>query len=437
MKRVILLVSVFMLSVTSIFAEGFQVNLQSTKQTGMGHTGTAMRLGAEGMHFNPASLVYINKMDFSVGASGVISNVNYTGAKGYEASTKNPIGTPLFLYAGFSVIPERLAVGLSVTTPYGSTVDWGSNWAGSSLVQDISLKSYFFQPTVSLKLCKGLSFGAGLVIATGNFSLSRGLMPAGSLVAADAKYKDVVPLSVGVNGSSSVRFGYNLGLMYEFNDQFSVGLNYRSKILMRVSSGEAKLNYIDAKAQQIIASLGVPIPPIDEASFSSELPLPSNVTLGFAFKPIEKLSLALDVQYTAWSAYKKLDLEFNEEILKKYNIKADKKYENTFAIRLGAQYALNKSIDLRAGIYYDQTPVQEMHYNPETPGADKIGYSIGASYRPCKGLSIDVALLYINGMKTSGEYVTSSPLSTEAATYFKGEYKSTAFVPSIGVSYTF
>lgn len=436
MKKLILSLSLI-LTITAASAEGFQVNLQSTKQTGMGHAGTAMRLGAEGMHFNPASLIFINKMDFSVGASGVMSKVDYKNSEGLKASTDNPMGTPLFAYAGFSIIPNKLAVGVSVTTPYGSTVDWGRDWVGSSLVQDISLKSYFFQPTVAVKLAKGLSFGAGLVVATGDFSLSRGLLPAGTLAAAGAEYKDVVPLSVNVTGKSSVRMGFNFGLLYEFNDQFSVGLNYRSKVVMKVDDGQARLNYIDAKAQQVIAATGVPIPPIDEASFNSELPLPANLTLGFAFKPIKGLTLALDVQYTEWSAYKKLDLIFNESVLQQFNIKADKKYKNTFAVRLGGQYTVSPKFDLRAGVYYDQTPVQEMHYNPETPGADKLGISVGASYRPCRGLSIDLALLYINGMKTNGEYVTSSPLSPSAATYFRGSYKSTAFTPSIGVSYRF
>ncbi|MEG1634634.1 MAG: outer membrane protein transport protein [Rikenellaceae bacterium] len=436
MKKVILLVSLLFAS-TITFAEGFQVNLQSTKQTGMGHTGTAIKLGAEGMHFNPASLIYIPKMDFSAGITGVKAIAKYESAEGYKAKTDNKMGTPLFLYAGFSLIPEKLAVGLSVTTPYGSTNNWGRDWEGSSLVQDISLKSYFIQPTVAVKLAKGLSFGAGLMIATGDFSISRGLLPSGALYAAGAQYEDVVPLSVGVSGSSSVRIGYNIGLMYEFNDQFSVGLNYRSKVVMKVSSGEAKLSYIDAQAKEVIAATGLPIPPIDEASFSSELPLPSNLTLGFAFKPITNLLLALDVQYTGWSSYERLDLVFNEDILKKYNIVAEKKYENTFGVRLGGQYTLNKKFDLRAGIYYDQTPVQEMQYNPETPGADKVGISVGASYRPCKGLSIDIAFLYIDGLKTDGEYVTSSPLSESAATYFRGRYKSIAFAPSIGLSYRF
>lgn len=46
---------------------------------------------------------------------------------------------------------------------------------------------------------------------------------------------------------------------------------------MKVSSGEATLNYVDAQA--IIGRLpNVMIPPINDAHFSSELPLPSNLT---------------------------------------------------------------------------------------------------------------------------------------------------------------
>ena len=41
-------------TLSSAFAEGYQVNVLSTKQTGMGHVGTGMKLGAESMHFNPA-----------------------------------------------------------------------------------------------------------------------------------------------------------------------------------------------------------------------------------------------------------------------------------------------------------------------------------------------------------------------------------------------
>ena len=43
-------------------AEGYQVNTLSARQNGMGHTGTALKLGAESNIFNPAGLAFMNGM---------------------------------------------------------------------------------------------------------------------------------------------------------------------------------------------------------------------------------------------------------------------------------------------------------------------------------------------------------------------------------------
>ena len=102
MRKLITVLSVF-LSATA-FAEGYQVNLQSTRQAGMGHVGSAMKLGAESMHFNPAGLVYMDKkVDLSFGASAVATDVTYRGEGGYHANTDNSISTPMYFYAGFNV----------------------------------------------------------------------------------------------------------------------------------------------------------------------------------------------------------------------------------------------------------------------------------------------------------------------------------------------
>lgn len=43
-----------MLSACAAMAEGYQINTLSARQLGMGHTGTALKLGSESMIFNPA-----------------------------------------------------------------------------------------------------------------------------------------------------------------------------------------------------------------------------------------------------------------------------------------------------------------------------------------------------------------------------------------------
>src|SRR6056300_650927 len=87
------------------FAGGFQVNLQGTKQTGMGHLGTSFHLGASSTYFNPA-MMGLGDKKFSVEAGGsfISSNVQFrNGNTGNFENTDNPLGTPFYLYATYKV----------------------------------------------------------------------------------------------------------------------------------------------------------------------------------------------------------------------------------------------------------------------------------------------------------------------------------------------
>ena len=65
-SKLLVAVATVMIAVPA-FAEGYQVNSQSARQTGMGHTGTALKLGAESMLFNPAGMAFMDsKFDISL-----------------------------------------------------------------------------------------------------------------------------------------------------------------------------------------------------------------------------------------------------------------------------------------------------------------------------------------------------------------------------------
>ena len=486
MKRLVIVVLASILSMT-VFAEGYQVNLLSTKQTGMGHVGTGMKLGAESMHFNPAGLVFLRtNMDFSLGISAIMAKAKYS-YDGYSAKTDNPVGTPLYAYAGFKIY-ENLAAGISLTTPYGNSLKWPKNWAGAGLIQDISLKSYVIQPTLSYKITDRLSIGVGLQLAWGNVNLSRALMSAGDLQRIGAEFESFLPLLASVpsnvisdadkqamqemvasmknaevppayarlEGNAHMRVGFNVGIMYDVCDQVTVGLSYRSKIKMRVKEGEASLNYANRRIEDLFTNmedllakygpmlnqlLGVTVPNIsipkyDEGSFRAELPLPSNTTLGVSYRPTDRWELALDLQYVGWNAYDSLNVHFNEAELGIAPIKAEKNYKNSMTYRIGASYKTTDRLVLRAGVYYDQSPIRKKLYNPETPGMNKLGLSAGLTFEPYKGLQFDVAFLYIQGFSQHGKYPYKNVVTGEDE-MFEGKYKSTAFSPSIGISYRF
>ena len=113
----------------SSFAEGYQVNLQSAKQTAMGHVGAALKLGAESMHFNPAGMVFMeNAIDLSAGASFTYPIATFK-SNGIKSKTDNPVSTPFFAYAGFKIY-DNLAAGIGVNNPYGSSLKWGKTGLG-------------------------------------------------------------------------------------------------------------------------------------------------------------------------------------------------------------------------------------------------------------------------------------------------------------------
>ncbi|MFI3240471.1 MAG: outer membrane protein transport protein [Bacteroidales bacterium] len=422
-------------------AEGYQVNSLSASQVGMAHVGTGMKLGAESMHFNPAGMAFMeDKLDFSIGASAVVPSATCTYS-GTEYSNNSTVSTPLYAYGAFSV-NDKIKVGISLTTPYGSSIDWGSNWAGAVLSQNVSLQAFSLQPTIAWKITDKLSIGAGAIISWGSVELEKGLVSASSmnmvLAAQGSEYSfgDTTPASVQLSGSSKVSVGYNVGAMYDITDKLTVGASFRSEMGLKVEAGDAKLIYAkDNDMAQLL--LGTTLDAMDNSQFEAEMPMPYNLTLGTSYQLTSRLLLAFDAQLTGWSAYDVLNINFLGDELTAYNQSLEKNYSNSWAFRIGAEYALNKSIDLRAGFYYDQSPVNSEYYNPETPSMDKISPSFGFSYRPTANISIDVACAYIHGLGADDASYTYTDTLLETETTFTANYSVSAWNPTLGISYSF
>ena len=459
MKKIIVAACLSILPFSHSIAEGYQANVQSTKQSGMGHVGVAMKLGAESMHFNPAGLAFMNDpVGISVGASGVFSNVKYTNGA-YSHETDNKMSTPLYAYVGFKIF-ENVAAGISLTTPYGSGINYGKNWVGSYLVQDLSLQSFSIQPTVSWKIMDRLSIGAGLMVMTGNFTLSRSLIPAGALEGLRPfapkvpglnevlnNYKDISAASASLAGSADMKLGFNVGAMFDITDRLTVGLSYRSKVMMQVNEGEAELSYANkaeleamlAKVNPILAAVGknpIGVPPLDKGTFKAEMPLPSNWNIGLSYRASDRLMLSAETQIVGWSAYQSLNVQFSQEVLGGYSLKAEKNYKNSCIFRIGSEYKTTDRLDLRLGAYYDQSPVEDNFLNPETPSSDKLGLTAGLSFRPVERFSIDAALAYITGFGRDGSY-TDVDTTTGQPRTFKGHYDVNALTAVLGLSYAF
>ena len=453
MKK-LFLVAVAAFGALNLAAEGYQVNTFSAKQTGMGHVGVAMKLGAESNIFNPAAVSFSDKtFDISAGMSAIKAEAK-AFYEGVEYTTSNKVSTPFNVSAAFRIY-DNLYAGISLYTPYGSSINWGDNWPGAILNQSVDLKVFTVQPTVSWRIMPKLSVGVGLMISWGGVNLHKGLVSMESLNALQQLMVmsgqlpgvlhnfTTTPASVVLDGSSDLAVGYNIGAMYDILPNLTFGASFRSKMEMKVGKGDAQVEYGNDAAN---ALLGTALDDISATNFSASMPCPYVLTFGLAYKPVERLTLAFDAQLNGWNTYKTLDIAFDG--LPQFDQHLKKDYKNAWTCHIGAQYGLTSRLDLRAGLMIDTSPCNKAYYNPETPGTTKIEPSVGLSFRPMPGLSIDAAFMYIYGTRVNGatgryedflakNYPLEQYFGISADGTFTADYKVSAIIPAIGISYSF
>ncbi|WP_283640789.1 OmpP1/FadL family transporter [Mesonia mobilis] len=414
MKKLSLVAILLLFAVTS-YAGGYRVSTQGQRALAMGHSGVAVVNSAELAFFNPAGLVYLeNKINISAGMTGVISNVKWQNEMtGGFAETESSLRTPFYLYASYSV-SEKLALGLSVYTPYGSSVEWPTDWAGSHLINNIDLQAIYIQPLISYKITDNLSVGGGPIFVTGSVNFNRNI----NRTLTDEQGNRS---NVEVDASGVTSFGWSASAMYSPMENLRIGVNYRSEIILEAEDGDATFSNVPNS----------PLAPVSNGtvSFDAELPMPAELTIGASYE-FDKWLFAFDYNRTFWGVYESLDIDFApENIPDSFN---PRNYKDSSTYRFGVQYAALDKLDLRLGYYFDESPVQSGYFAPETPRNDSHGFTGGFSYQVSSKVAIDASFAYLRFEEVDESYDHYQENGQEVS--FGGTYKSNAFLPGLGVT---
>lgn len=409
MKK-ILLSTLFFGCGSFAFAGGFQLNLQGLRQLAMGGGGAAHAWDISTLFYNPAGLSQLQGIQAYAAIVGVSPTIKFvqTPTGGYSYNTKSQLFTPFNVYIGGPIKKDsKIGVGVGVYTPYGSGTKWPDNWEGRYLNQEIELQSIYVQPTVSYKINDMISLGAGFIYAFGNVKLRQAL-PVQYLDGSDGE------ASLKGNGNG---LGYNLGLHVKATNNLEVGLTYRSKVNMKVSSGNAVFT--------VPASLSSSFP---NGDFSASLPLPSVLSLGLAYKVTSKLMIQADVNYVSWKAYDTLSFDYANNTPQLQDTHTPRLYQNKAAFRLGAHYQITKSVEGMIGGAYDPSPVKDGYVSPELPDANRLTGSIGIAVQPISKVSIMAVVEYVSSAKRDGTFIPGN---------FSGKYQSKALNIGLGLTYNF
>lgn len=415
MKIRILIIASMCIS-TSVFAGGYRVATQGQKALGMGHTGVAMTDSSESVFFNPAAMTFLEKdLDITAGTTLIKSVTKYQShTANVSAETDNPIGTPSNFYIA-QRHDEKLSYGLGLYTPYGNVVEWEKDWAGSHLVNDIELKAIYIQPTISYKLSDTYSVGFGPTIVNGLVEFNRNLST--SLVDANGDRSNVTLKASGVTA-----IGYNVGFLAKPSNDLSIGISYRSKVVLKARDESADFENIPVSLQGVYF----------DTTFNADLVLPAELTVGISYDLSVDTVLAVDINRTYWSAYHNLDVQFNNGAGTSLN---PRNYNDANVLRLGVQHTMNDDLILRAGVYFDNSPIGDGYYTPETARADSTGITAGASYKVSKQMELDFSFLQLMFDEFNGSYDHYDQSGTLIS--FSGDYKSSATAMGFGLNYKY
>lgn len=409
MKKI--LISITLLSGVLSYAGGFRVSLQGVKQLAMAHT-SAHAEDASVAFFNPAGMSFIpSKLSVVAGGFGISNKITFQNLNTLSSTeTDNPIGTPI--YAAISYKPiKNLSVGLSFATPFGNTIQYPNNWEGKEIVQRLELKSFFFQPMVSVKMADWLSFGASYIYAKGSVNWDKAVTQFNG--------------TVNINDDKASGHGYGFGFYFRPDPKLDVSIAYRSPVDMKAKNGTATFT---VPGQNTVNGL-LGLNNAGQDSFTATLPLVEEYTIGLSYKVTPKWLIAADFNYHGWQRYSKLTLDFANAPI---GNQADptisvspKNFRNAKTFRLGTQYAFTNMIYGRLGAYYDESPYSDENFIPETPSFNTYVVTGGLGFK-LKHFGVDVA----------GGYAMPQARDAKNSNLgFYGQAKAQAFYFGLGLSY--
>lgn len=363
---------------TAAAAGGFAIHEQSAEALGEAFAGVAAGTdGLSAMFWNPATMSQHNGQGFvTEGNASLI--LPYSRAKNGTGFLGSPdsgnVGVAALvpsLYATYG-LSDRVTLGLAITSPFGLSTD-SDPWMGS-LHGDLSeVRSLNVNPMVALKLADWITVAAGV---SGEY--------------ASMNVTSSTPLGVPAFSAkgNDVAFGFNAGVLLEPTDYLDIGVGFRSSVHHNVAGDAVFAPYAD--------------------TYHTPLNTPEMVTAGVRLQATEKLALLAGAEWSNWSRFKSLDVNFDTLPL---SLSTPENWKDSWMVSGGAEYQATEALTLRGGAAYESSPVPDAFRTPRLPDANRLWLSAGASYRVSNAFTAHIGYSHIFMDDGTVNLLTPTPLS--------------------------
>jgi long-chain fatty acid transport protein len=290
---------------------------------------------------------------------------------------------------GFYVRPvsSRFTIGFGIYAPFGGETDYEHNFIGRYQGSLTKATVITFQPTASYRLNNHWSIGGGLTVNRLN-----GQIGSAASNAVLGGQGDSELLTKG----EATSVGYNIGLLYNAEGNFSFGSTYHSKVGFRLT-GATTINGANGLLGPIPA-LGLPgINGRYPASLS--IITPESLDNSITYHVAPGWILSVGALWTRWDRFQNLNVS-NQDIPTLYSqlntLSEPLGWRNTWSYSVGASHQLSDALTIKAGLAYDPTPVPNKFMSVRVPTGDRKALSLGLQWQTNAKTKLDLAYGYIN-----------------------------------------
>lgn len=429
--RFFLTVALIMFTGISLSANGLNLNGVGSKAIAMGGAFIGLADDYSAIFWNPAGLTQMKNTSLSLFGTDLIPSVSYQfsayGVDAKSASKMYPSGAAGF----FKPLSDKLVLGILAYVPAGSGAKWnGEDLKVLSFNKALEWESMIavvtVSPAIAYKVTDTLSIGATLNINYGMLKLKKPALFAMTLPS--PPYPPNTTLKYAeqyTEDSTAVGFGATIGVLFKPSAKLGIGLTLRMPTKIKFK-GTAE----NGLAPILLHAAA-------ESNIEREATWPLWIGGGISFKPMDKLTINADLQYTNWKKVEKIEAIYTDTAWQANFAKGatlEMRWKDKIQYRFGLEYKLCEKFALRGGYYYDPVVGPDETLSILLPQFTYNVVTLGLGYRTAK-ISLDLCLEYLMGQERTINPATFTNPSTDPG--MPGVHGMNILVPNIALTYRF
>ncbi|MBR1825190.1 MAG: transporter [Alphaproteobacteria bacterium] len=367
MKKLYLMTALaIVLSAQNANAAGYQLNEFSA--TGLGRSFAGMGVVGDdfsALGFNPAGMTAQKRSGFQL---GIAATEIAAKAKSRYGTDKMDYFVPLPSAMGQYNLNDKWFFGAGIYVPYGLSTKYkhDSHVAQSeSGVRKSELEVVDTNFSAAYRFDMGLSLGASAILRyiQGQLTSNINTEKMGPLM--NIGYNDY-----RVKGWSQ---SWQLGAMYEFDENTRIGLSYRFKSTQHTHGKQ----YVYMNSYGQMAGF----PEFMRFETMSDPELPASWILSGYHKWNDKWATEATAKYIQWHRFYTFPGKGVGSPLNGGNYDVQYRWKDSWTFSLGQEYYANDNWTFRVGTAWDEAPTANNNFRTNRiPDADRIWLSAGASY---------------------------------------------------------